>query len=347
MPTGRSKLARVSLTDRKELEENQRKNDSVDELFREFYRDLMSPHKEMWVDVASWRRVIQGKEDADAPKPSKAEKHRIHFLSTLRPHFFDEAILLGANIEDSLLYRWLGTRHGFRFETFQPIAEKLRPAPNIGKRLIISYWIPGRNATKTMYKKVDSSGTKLIDRIDRGNAAAFHGKPVLSVPNNNRKSQIDGLRNARKIPVRLARAQRLCQVSQYLHLGGLNREPRHFAMLAELGLEADHVHRATAHETYYQAVMRTSLRNPKSKTKVHAVLPDEPSARWLAALTGATEVTQMGALLAPPRSPLTPRQRSARMEAKKALEALYAPKSTRAPCINGSRYCEIRCFSRP
>ena len=45
----------------------------------------------------------------------------------------------------------------------------------------------------------------------------------------------------------------------------------------------------------------------------------------------------MGALLAPPRSPLTPRQRSARMEAKKALEDLYAPELTRAPCLNGSR----------
>ena len=290
LPTGRSKLARVSLTDRKVLEENQRKNDSVDELFREFYRDLMSPHKEMWVDVASWRRVVQGEEDADAPKASKAEKHRIHFLSMLRPHFFDEAILLGANIEDSLLYRWLGTRHDFRFETFQPIAEKLRPAPNIGKRLIISYSISGRNATKTLYRKTDANGVSLVDRMDLISAAAFGDEPFLSVPNNNRKSHIDGLRNARKIPVVSHGLNGYADYHNICISAALNREPRHFAMLAELGLEADHVHRATAHETYYQAVMRTSLRDPDSTAMVHAVLPDEPSARWLAALTGATEV---------------------------------------------------------
>ncbi len=43
--------------------------------------------------------------------------------------------------------------------------------------------------------------------------------------------------------------------------------------------------RLTAHETYYQAVMRTSLRDPDATAEVHAVLPDEPSARRLADVT--------------------------------------------------------------
>ena len=210
----------------------------MDETFREFHRDLMSPHKEMWVDVASWRRVIEGEGDADTKK--RAEKQRIYFLSMLRPHFFDEAILLGANIEDGLPVWSASRRHKFRFETFKPIAENLRPMPDIGKRLRISYLIPGLNATKTLYRKTDTNGVSLIDRMDRVALEAFGGEPFLFVPNNKRKSSaIDHLRTARKIPVV---SHGLNPYSDYHNIyisAALNREPRHFAMLAELGLEAD------------------------------------------------------------------------------------------------------------
>ena len=82
--------------------------------------------------------------------------------------------------------------------------------------------------------------------------------------------------------------------------------------------------------------MRTSLRDPNSTATVHARLLHEPSARRTAELTGAKEAAQLGALLAPPRSPLSPKERAARMKANKALEALYAPKVVRAPYINGN-----------
>ena len=102
-------------------------------------------------------------------------------------------------------------------------------------------------------------------------------------------------------------SQGLNSYNQYRNIyfsAALNREPGHFTMLHELGLEADYVHRASTHETIYQAVLRTSLRDPESTTKVHAIVPDEPSARRLAELVGASEVGQIGALGPGPRNHL-------------------------------------------
>ena len=87
--------------------------------------------------------------------------------------------------------------------------------------------------------------------------------------------------------------------------------------------------RASFHEVVYQAVMRTSLRNPGSSEKVHAIVPDEPSAKRLAELVGTTEVNQLGALVGPPRSsePYTASDKAKRQKAKKAIDKLYAPKA--------------------
>ena len=126
---------------------------------------------------------------------------RIYFMSMLNPHLFRDAILLGANVEDSLVYRWLESK-GYRLEPFAPIIEKLRSAPEVGHRLRISYLIPGLNATKTLYRQADTNGVSIIDRMDRVALEAFGGEPFLFVANNKRKSSaIDGLRTVRKIPV--------------------------------------------------------------------------------------------------------------------------------------------------
>ena len=73
--------------------------------------------------------------------------------------------------------------------------------------------------------------------------------------------------------------------------------------------------------------MRTSLRDPDLTELVHAIVPDEPSAKRLGGLIGTSEVNQLGALYTPPRKPLTPTQKSRNHEAKKARDALSVPKS--------------------
>ena len=105
-------------------------------------------------------------------------------------------------------------------------------------------------------------------------------------------------------------------------------------MLNELGLDSDHVHRASAHETIYQAVMRTSLRDPNSIVKVHAIVADEPSAIRLAELVGTDEVVQIGALEQGSRIVFNDTDKKKRQAAKKVLAARNVPEIPPNPYIN-------------
>ena len=105
-------------------------------------------------------------------------------------------------------------------------------------------------------------------------------------------------------------------------------------MLNELGLDSDHVHRASAHETIYQAVMRTSLRDPNSTTKVHAIVADEPSATRLAELVGADEVVQIGTLEQGSRIVFNDTDKKKRQAAKKVLAGRNVPEIPPNPYIN-------------
>ena len=191
----------------------------------------------------------------------------------------------------------------------------------------VSYFIPQCHSSKALYRKQASTGANLIDEMDRLAQETFGSAPFLYVSNNGRKSLLDGEPTVRRIPVVSHGLNKYEKYSNIYFSAALNREPQHFWVLKALGLDAKHVHTATAHEMLYQCVLRTSLRDPASTEPVHATVADEPSARRLAALVGTNDVSQLGSLYSPPRKPLTATQKAQRHEAKKAREALYAPKS--------------------
>jgi hypothetical protein len=47
-------------------------------------------------------------------------------VSTLSPRLLNGGILLGANIESSMLYDWYRRYYGVRFQEFEPIKRRLR-----------------------------------------------------------------------------------------------------------------------------------------------------------------------------------------------------------------------------
>ncbi len=155
----------------------------------------------------------------------------------------------------------------------------------MGQRLRISYLIPEKNASKYAYTKRDESGTSVLDRMDKFAADAFGDDKFLYVANNDRKSPIiDELANARRISVMSHGLNRFDDYTNIYFSAALNRERKHFEMLRTLGFTPEQVHKASAHETAYQSVMRTALRRPDLTANVHAIVADEPMARRIAAV---------------------------------------------------------------
>ena len=326
------KVARVIVKERSVLEELfEAQRDDVQEVFREFFRDLLSHNKDMFVDLDSWNWLVEQGGFSD-----DESLNRLFFISMLRPEAFSDAILLGANVTDSLVYHWLTRFHGYRFVEHGAIASQLRAFPkNSGSRLKISYFIPRLHASKTLYKKMATTGDNLLDEMDRMAMESFGSEPFLYVANNDRKSVLDDRPTVTKIPVVSHGLNRYESFSNIYFSAALNCEPRHFTMLKSLGFDPDHVHAATAHEVLYQCVMRTSLRDPQATTPVWAIVPVEPSAKRLAQLVGTGEVRQLGSLYVPAPKALAPTQKDQRHEARKAIDALFAPRIQPFPFING------------
>jgi hypothetical protein len=288
-----------------------------------FYRDLLSRGKEMFVDLDSWERLVEKKQLCR--KRGNDEQNRIYFLSMLRPEPFLNAILLGANVTGSLVYRWLSHKHGCEFVEHQPIVDALRKLPDMGKRADIGYFVPGRNASKYLYSKQSMNGNNLLSEIERIIIDEFRDKELAYVTNNDHTSPLDNLPTARKLPVISHGLNDYANCHNIFISAALNRQPKHFEMLNSLGLPPDIVHRATAHETIYQCVMRTSLRDPNATEPVRVRVVDEPSARYLGEMLGATNIQQIGNLYAPPPKfkPLTGRQINRRHETLKVIDRLF------------------------
>ena len=117
----------------------------------------------------------------------------------------------------------------------------------------------------------------------------------------------------------------------------LNREPRHLALLRDLGFDLGFVHEATTHEVIYQAVMRTSLRDPNATNPVSIVVPDRLAATKLQDLIGATSVTKLGNIESPKPRPLTPAERKRRLKVTKHFQALFAAKREQNMLIDINR----------
>ncbi len=296
-----------------------KKHDDVHALFKPLLKDLLSPHKDVFVDLASWKRVIErkhkrvGKTDAE---------NKLFFMSVLRPVFLDNAIMLGANFENSLLSDWFQRYHGVTFANFTEISGKLRTGYDTSKRrIIISYFLEERYFSKYKANKQLENGRTIIEAMDEEAISFLSGVPFLYVTNNGRASR--ALKSAKDgIGIEVYSHGLNCydQYHDIYFSAALNREPTHLSMLKHLGFDLDYVHSATTHEVMYQAAMRTSLRRSDATEAVRIVLPDGFAANCLAALLGVREITRIGSITTHKQNPLSGTERNQRSKAKKIEE---------------------------
>src|SRR5205085_402913 len=94
--------------------------DDVHEVFRPLFKAVLSAHSEVYGDAETWDRIVDRQDIS-----KQDEQNTVHFLSMLKPEPFADAILLGANIEDSLLFSWFRKKN-VHFEPANKIVDKLR-----------------------------------------------------------------------------------------------------------------------------------------------------------------------------------------------------------------------------
>src|SRR5262249_54208101 len=114
----------------------QRPKDDVHEHFRSLLQDLLLPGKAVYVDSESWTRITEQQLIS-----RDSEQNRVFFLSMLNPCLFEDAVLLGANIENSMPYDWMRRYHRCHFVEEIDITQSLRALPDaLAERLEINHF---------------------------------------------------------------------------------------------------------------------------------------------------------------------------------------------------------------
>ena len=246
----------------------------------------------------------------------------------LRPDQFSrfrEAIFLGANIEDSLLYHWF-RKKGAKFERQDEIAANLRSQHrDLSKRSTkVYYFAEDQTFSKTLAKKEAIGGGRIIDAMDRLAVETFAGEPFLYVPNKDRKSEIVNAAPGVRTLSTVSHGLNAYQDYHNIYISAaLNREPKQYKMLGDLGLASETVHNSTYGEAVYQAVMRTCLRNPESTKSARVIVPDLFCVRYLGRVLGGLDPRQLGPIIPPRKRALTQTERSRRCRLASTKRRLF------------------------
>ena len=260
--------------------------DDILDVIRPIIEDVSSEHFLSYTDTANWDKLVKKNKISD-DKTYKTqygnERNKLYFLRMLQPSVFggfQQVIMMGANFEQSLLYKYWSDYRGVKFVPFKPIVKNLRfTEHNNGHRLTIRY-LQEVNWSKTISKK-STNGESYLEKHTKTVREFMGDKEFLYMTNNSDKTEFD---NGFKAPV-------ICHgMNQYQHIDNiyfspaLNNQPKHNAMLVDLGINKDFIKDAMSHEMAYQAIMRTSLRNPHSGTPITAVVVDKTTAEFIAGL---------------------------------------------------------------
>jgi hypothetical protein len=305
--------------------------DDLDNVLREFYEHLISDNYDTFVEIADWERLVE-KENFS----SNENINELTCVSMLNTKLLQNSILLGANVEDSLLFHWLKRFHGLRMGPHDEITSRLRTDIK-PMSCEISYFFENRNFSKYLYNSTVTGSVTFIDLMDENVANKFGNEPFLYVSNKDRKSKLDEMLNVKKISVHSHGLNDYRDYKAMYFSAALNRTPKHLKVLKHLGFDMEQIRTAESHEITYQSVMRTSLRNELCDDLVRLVVSDKSAAERLVSLIDGSHIVQIGDLDKYLKSvvPLTSSQKNHRVISRRIRSSMVSPNSLPFSSIKG------------
>jgi hypothetical protein len=119
-------------------------------------------------------------------------------------------------------------------------------------------------------------------------------KPFIYMTNNTDNTEFA---NGIKAPVISHGINQLSHIDHIYFSPALNNQPKHTAMLMDLGFDAVFIKRAMSYEVAHQAIMRTSLRNPAMDAPVTAIVVDKGTAEAIARLFPGCQIGPMDGVI--------------------------------------------------
>jgi hypothetical protein len=267
-------------------------SDDVWKVFQEFCERVISPHWDTWVLDSQFQEMRSGASD----------RQRLQAFSLLKPSIFEgyqRVIIAGACFEESLLYRfWQSQRVDFR-----PMANlPLRYDTHQGGDLITINYVSDEPWSKRFRNRaVDESenGETVLNHIGRCVEEVVGDQPFLWMGNNDLKDHFFRARGATRLPNSPHGLNEFQDRHTTVVLSALNPRSCQFTFLEEQGINGTAVRTNHYWSAVYQAVMRSSIRDPNCREPKRIIVMDSDTAHWLAKkFPGAKVEPLMGTALA-------------------------------------------------
>lgn len=262
-------------------------NDAGWKLVQDLAWSICSPHhnafitKELWKTLRDRRKRIEG----------KAVKLSAHI--TLRPSIFGQfkkVIILGALFEKTLLYHlW---KRSVNFVPYDRIESKLRfygRHENKGK-IHFKYFTSGR-WSKYGYSR-EHDGKPVVDYFTDAIRTTFKDLKFLYSINKHSEDPFIGLDGTR-LPGTPHGMNEYQHVHHVAFVASYNPTPHSFTFYKSKGIDSEEVNEGIMLQAVYQAIMRSSLRDPNCTDEHIVIVPTLAIAEALAELFSNCDVSQL------------------------------------------------------
>lgn len=203
------------------------------------------------------------------------------FHSTLDPKLargFKSVLIVGADIEESGLFQ-LWSIDGVTFVPDDDLAAGLRYITHGNThRTVIQYFIEKPWSKRIQNRELDDG--IYLDRMVSIIKEKFADVPFLWQANKRTSDDIFDP-PAIRLPNSPHGLNAYSHIDNVAFLSALNPIPAHIKFLKHMGLTAEAIRRATYMLVAYQAVMRSSLRDPSNHNERIVIVPDKKLAHYL------------------------------------------------------------------
>jgi hypothetical protein len=245
--------------------------DEILETLADTSRILANKYWATFVNLEQYERLKRG------------EGKMLAFHSVLKPEIlagFAEVSMSGANFEDSAIFKLWGSE-GVEFEPDRDFAKGLRYSEHPNGDLVTIYYVTEHQwSRKRREAPAGDNGAKIQDRMCQAAKEVFPSGRFVWHANKSLIGDPFGS-PAERLPNKPHGLNSFAGFDDIVFLSSLNPTTDHFRFLESRGLSGGEVRGFTYNAEAYQAIMRTSLRDPGNRQSKRILVPDRGLAEYL------------------------------------------------------------------
>jgi len=216
---------------------------------------------------------------------------------------FAQTIIASACFTNSMLFQLWSSRGVSLQPVGQEFFDGLRYGQHQNGAQITIRYVLDEHWSKTKRDITIEGGGTFGSAIIAHVGQALGAEPFVWMGNKDQSGIFDHLPNATQLPNFPHGRNDFQQFHNVVVMSALNAPPTHFAFMETLGVSSDALKTAHYRSAVYQAVMRTSIRNPNDPAPKTVIVMDRPTAHWLADCFPGAHVELLNVNAAVPNRP--------------------------------------------